>query len=85
MILHSVLCKWFIIFLSKIRKKLLDFLIFHYIKKIVIWNQKKDQNRYKNFTIGKKSYYITLILGKLKFLGWYSKDWKTFIFAKKNH
>lgn len=46
---------------------------------------KKDQNRYKNFTIGKKSYYITLILGRLKFLGWYSKDRKTFIFAKKNH
>lgn len=39
----------------------------------------------KNFIIGKKSYYITLILGRLKFLGWYSKDRKTFIFAKKNH
>lgn len=39
----------------------------------------------KNFIIGKKSYYITLILGRFKFFGWYFKDRKTFIFAKKNH
>lgn len=40
----------FFFFLSRIKQKLLDYTIFHYMKKKVAWDQRKDQKtRNKNF------------------------------------